>query len=232
MNIVKRVDNSLLQKTYVQKSRIFLLPLTGVRKDAVFKPINTYISSPDLVSSVYPYGIVEGDYILIMNFPKSYKEQADRLSKTIARKIKYTKDVENSWDNYYSDYIFSNPLFLNSHETDDEYIYTFDLSDWKFDWDNFLIGRYSKLSQSAKDRILRYRWNDLKNSERNKMHCYLYPMKEECLRSFAEDLQISIEDLKEVRELCSKPDFRLETFNCGPLVKNEEQQPQQTEPTE
>jgi hypothetical protein len=179
MNVQKRTEYSLLQRQYVQKSRIFLLPLTGVKKDSMFKPINTYVCSPDLVAESYPYGIGTKDYVLIMNYPKEYRDQADKLSRVIAKKIKYTQEVDNSWERFELKYILSNPLHLHTHETEDEFIYTFDLSDWKFDWDNFLLGRYSLLSQSAKDRIIKYRWNDLKNSERNKMQCYLYPMKEE-----------------------------------------------------
>lgn len=221
MNAVKKSDNSLLQKTYVQKSKLFLLPLTGIKRDAIMRPTNSYVSSPDLICDVYPYGISRSDYILVVNFSKSYKIDSDKLSKSTERKLKYTQEVSNSWDNFELDYILSNPAFIKMHETEDEYIYTFDMSDWKYEWNSFLAGRYSQFSKTAKDRILRYRWNDLKNSERNKMHCYLYPNKEECLRIFADDLKVSIEDLREVKELCSKPDFKLEMFRCELIKKTE-----------
>lgn len=229
MNFTKSADTSLLQRTYIQKSRIFLFPLTGIKKDRVFNPINTYVSSPDLIGDRYPYGIGETDRILIVNYEKKRKEYLDELAATAVKKPKFTEEQAKMWESFEYDFILNNTLFIAMHETDDEIIYTFDMTDWKFDWDNFLRGRYSLLSQSAKDRIINYRWTSLRPEEKKKLMCYLYPNKEECLQTFAKQLNESVEDLRTVKELCSKPDLKLETFKCMPvpgrdkrLVKNKD----------
>ena len=221
MSNAKNTDTSLLERTYIQKSRIFLFPLTGIKKDRVFAPINTYVSSPNLVNDFYPEGIRDTDRILIANYPKKYRDQYEKLS-TIVRKPKFSQDIGSLWEEYELNNILSNPTFLAVHETADELIYTFDLSDWKFDWDNFLKGRYSLFSQSAKDKVINYRWYILSPKEKKKMMCYLYPNKEECLQTFAIQLNESVEDLRAVKELCSKPDLKQEMYKCEPIIKTEQ----------
>jgi hypothetical protein len=58
-----------------------------------------------------------------------------------------------------------------------------------------------------------YRWEDLNQESKNKLYCYLYPNKEECIEPFAKDLDMDVEELKKIGELCSRPDFDRETFN-------------------
>lgn len=86
-------------------------------------------------------------------------------------------------------------------------------------------GKYSKLSIKAKQLIMDYKWEDLNQESKNKLYCYLFPSKEECLEPFARDLGVNIEDLKEIGELCSPPDYAKETFNHPPLkqkIENEQ----------
>ncbi len=196
----------------MQKSKLFLLPLTGLLKNKYFKITNTYISSPDLISLEYPDGINFDDRIIIVVYSKEYKIKQDNIYNQVSSKFKNISIEETGWEKYETDIINSNKRLLAVHETIDEFIYTFDLSDWNKDWSNFLKGRYSLLSRKAKDTIKEYRWPSLKDIERRKLYCYLYPNEENCFKDFAEDLKVPIEDLKEVKELCSKPNLKLETY--------------------
>lgn len=207
-------EPSLLQKDYIQKSRLFLLPLTGLPRNKYFKQTNTYISSPDLFSLVYPDGIMFEDKILIVVYSKSYKIKQDNIYNQVTSGFKNISIEETGWDKY-ENTIISNRRFLSVHETDDEYIYTFDLADWSKDWDAFLKGRYSLLSKKAKELVKDYRYTSLKPMDQRKLYCYLYPNEENCFRDFAEDLKVKVEDLKAVKELCSKPNFKLETYICS-----------------
>lgn len=217
-------ESSLLQKSYIQKSRLFLLPLTGLRKNKYFRETNTYISSPDLLALEYPDGIGFDDNILIVVYSKNYKIKQDNIYNQVTSGFKNISIEETGWDKYETEIIASNKRFLAVHETADEFIYTFDLDDWSKDWNNFVKGRYSLLSRKAKDLIKEYRWTSLQEIERRKLYCYLYPNEENCFKDFAEDLEVSVEDLKEVKELCSKPNLKLETY-----ILSEQKQLNETE---
>lgn len=210
--------SSPLQKTYVQKSKLFLLPLTNIKRDKIFKPTNTYISSKDLVSSEYPTGISTNDQILIVTYSKLYKtrdqELYDKINAANFKGLIGEGIVKSAWDKYEQESLLSNPLFLSSHETTDEFIYTYDLSDWDNDWRVFVKGRFSLMSDDAKDRIASYRWTNLNKIARFQLECYLYPYKEKCLDAFARELEMPIAEMAEVKELCSKPDLNLETYKC------------------
>lgn len=205
---------SLLQKAYIQKSRIFLLPLTGIRKDKIYRPVNTYIASPTLVSTDYPNGLTIQDETLILTYSKEYEmNEINSINK-----LKINNPI-NNWERFETDVLMSNRNFTGFYESQDEYIYTFDLSDWSSDWTNFINGSYSKFSPDAKKRIIDFRWKSLREDEQKKLYCYLYPFQEECIRSFARELSTerrdfekNIELLKEAKELCSKPNLDLETY--------------------
>lgn len=207
-------EPSLLQKDYIQKSRIFLLPLTGLKRDKTFRETNTYTSSSDLQSAEYPNGISFDDKILIVCYTKKYKEKQDNLYNQVNANFKDIFVEETGWDKH-ENILISNRNFLGFHETKDEYIYTFDLCNWYEDWNMFMRGKYSKMTDKAKDLIKEYRWSFLKPIEQRKLYCYLYLNKDEsCLKDFAEELGVPIDSLKKVKELCDKPNLRLETFEC------------------
>lgn len=205
---------SLLQKAYIQKSRIFLLPLTGLKKDKIYRPTNTYISSPTLISNDHPKGLSIQDETLILTYSKNY----ERNEINSINKLKINNPI-NNWDKFETEVLMSNRNFTGFFESRDEYIYTFDLSDWSSDWTNFINGSYSKFSADAKRKIIDFRWKTLVEVEQRKLYCYLYPSQEECIRSFARELSIDMKDfekqvqvLKEAGELCSKPNLDLEMY--------------------
>lgn len=204
--------SSLLQETYIQKSKLFLLPLTGLKKNKYFKETNTYVSSPDLISADYPSGINFEDEILIVTYSKDYKIKQDNIYNQVNANFKNITIEETGWDKYETTLI-TNKKFIGFHESLDEYLYTFDLHDHAKDWTAFMKGRYTQMSSKAKEIIKKYRWEYLEAPEARKLYCYLYANEDEtCFKDFAEDLGILVDDLMQVKELCSKPNLRLETY--------------------
>lgn len=198
-----------MQQTYIQKSRLFLFPLVGIRNDRVFRPTNTYVSSKSLKTYEYPDGIRPRDHILILCYPREYSQGI----------------VADAWSSFESEQIVANQKFLGIHETEDEFIYTMNMASWSSDWRHFLHGKYSLFSDKAKKMILNFRRaadgsSLLKPTEHRKLYCYLYPYEEKCVESFAEELGMPTLDLKEVRELCSKPDMAQEGFRCENLKES------------
>jgi hypothetical protein len=208
----------LVQRTYIQKSRIFLLPLTGIPFSKHFLPTNTYIASPGLISDAYPEGIKKEDQILIILYSKVYKKRDDELYKklndTLIKKISSEDEIPSGWDSFETNKLLSNPNFLAFHETKDEFLYTFDLSGYGEDWNNFLDGRYSLFHEVTKEKVKNWRWLDLDVYNQTKLLCYLWPTNRDCLEAFAQDLRMEIDQLRDVKELCDKPNLLLETYKC------------------
>ena len=89
-----------------------------------------------------------------------------------------------------------------------EVIFTFDLSDLNDDWFYFINGKYSKLSSKTKEKILNF--FDRYSGNYAYMHSYLVP--ERYFNNYAELLDVETDILKEVGELCNKPDLDKETL--------------------
>jgi hypothetical protein len=85
-------------------------------------------------------------------------------------------------------------------------IYVFDFSDLKSDWHYIIIGAYSKINDELKRKILSY----FKDNTANVIYItgYLYP--EKYFADYAKILDVDISLLKEVGELCSKPNMEKE----------------------
>jgi len=89
---------------------------------------------------------------------------------------------------------------------DDEMLAVFDFSDLTDDWNNLLKGKYSKLTINVKRKISTYFQNNTANQVY--INSYLYP--KDYFEIYSELLQVDISLLKEVGELCSKPDLEKE----------------------
>lgn len=92
---------------------------------------------------------------------------------------------------------------------DNEIIYIFDFSDYKTDWLHFINGTYSKMEKETKRKILNF--FDKYSGNYVYMESYLFPGKYFSL--YAKLLNVDINLLKEVGELCNKPDLDKETLN-------------------
>ena len=85
-------------------------------------------------------------------------------------------------------------------------VFTFDFSDLKDDWFHFINGRYSKMSLDRRRKILSY---FAKNSGNYAyIESYLFP--DNHFKKYAELLDVNVDMLKSVGELCSKPDMEKE----------------------
>ena len=100
--------------------------------------------------------------------------------------------------------LFGNKLFDTFFELENgQGAYVFDCSEFKDDYDRIVEGRYSQLSNSHKVCIKNFFSNN--KNHLTYIQSYLHP--ERFFGMYAELLSVSIEDLKRVGELCSKPDL-------------------------
>lgn len=109
---------------YFQKSRSFLYPALGIKKNDKFKPTGTYISIKGLIGPE--------DIKFICTFDKLETEA-----------FKY----------FETKMLLENPLFSEKIVVDNCNIYVFDYEIYLNDWFNFILGKYSKLSTVLKRAI-------------------------------------------------------------------------------
>lgn len=172
---------------YVQKSRLFIYPTLGFERGGSVTPIETYISW------------------------KGYYEVTD--CKLICL---YHLRNDTEFRNFEKSKLLGHPKFYDFKQVETEEgekgVYVFDFTDVKEDWDNFVIGHYSKLSKSHKKKIQDFFGNAGSNVAY--IESYLYPENYHSLYSeiLAEksDRSKMEESLKYVNELCDKPVWNLE----------------------
>jgi hypothetical protein len=87
-------------------------------------------------------------------------------------------------------------------------VYVFDFSDLTDDWFHFINGKYSKINMNLKHTILSF--FDKYSGNYAYMYSYLYPEKH--FDTYANLLEVDVDLLKKVGELCSKPDLEKEMF--------------------
>jgi hypothetical protein len=87
-------------------------------------------------------------------------------------------------------------------------IFTFDFSDLSDDWLYFLEGKYSKMDVKIKRKILDF--FDSNSGNYYYVNSYLFPIPHHKL--YAELLDVPVELIKSVVELCDKPNFEKETL--------------------
>ena len=87
-------------------------------------------------------------------------------------------------------------------------LFVFDFSDIEDDWKHFINGKYSKIKPKTKGKIKDF--FDVHSANYAYMNSYLYPDK--YFGEYAECLDVNVELLEVVGELCAKPDLSKETF--------------------
>ena len=163
---------------YFQKSKSFLYPALGIKKNAAFTPINTYLSidgfiGPEDIKLVCVYDI----------------------------------DDSNDFKEFEKHMLVENPLFCDKVVTKDSIIYLFDFPIHQEDWFNFILGKYSKLSPTIKRAIKQYYGPN--SAEYTYIDSFLYP--KEYFEDYAILLDMDVESLKEIGELCDSCDLEKET---------------------
>jgi hypothetical protein len=185
-----------LYSDYFQKSKTFLLPAIGIRRSIHTSHMMTFITWP-------------GKYAI-----------------TDCRLTVCKADGVDEWDyrKWEKIFIFNNPYFESVEWADQKTIvYTFNLEQFKNDWDLFLEGRYSKMSPVIKERIKCYYGET--SGEWDYVKSFLYP--ERYFDKYAElmydekDRAEGAKVLRSVGELCPKYDPVNETltFTEADLVK-------------
>lgn len=105
----------------------------------------------------------------------------------------------------------SNKLFHSYYETvDDEGVYVFDMSDYTSDWECFVMGKYSKMTTDTKNKILKFFMANKSNY--HQINSYLNP--EIYYEQYANLLNVNEKVLRDVGELCSKPDLEKENLKA------------------
>lgn len=107
--------------------------------------------------------------------------------------------------------LLSNPLFLEKVELKDECLYIFSLEIYETDYFNFVLGKYSKFSSVLKKAIRDYFGE--KSQEYSYIETYLHPDK--FYERYSELLDIDLETLKNIGELCNPPDVDKETLKLS-----------------
>lgn len=87
----------------------------------------------------------------------------------------------------------------------------FDFSDLKDDWNYIVNGKYSLIEDHLKQKILRY----FNNNSANHIYIQSYLFPDFFMDQYAEILNVPIELLRSVGELCSKPDLEKEKLLIG-----------------
>lgn len=173
-----------LYKDYVQKSRLFLYPALGMRRGQSVTPIQTYISW-------------DNNYV------------------TTDRKLCCLYHIRSDEEfKAFESFIVKHEMFHDFKLTkDDKAVYVFDFSKQRDDWDMFLIGKYSKLSNDLKKKIR----NFFGINNQGYIDSFLFPeryfnMYADMLTSSKSEHTSMLSILKEVGELCSTPDLEKENL--------------------
>lgn len=165
---------------YFQKSKVFLYPLLDIKKGATYVPRQTYIAWEDM------YSIEDTMFLCVYQTPMN-----ERFQRFIDR------------------FILSHELFDKYIQLEDKkHLFIFNLKSRKFDFDNFIEGKYSKISLDSKIKILDFFGSNDKVEDY--IHSFLSPKDHH--EEYAEHLGVDIESIKEVYELCTPPDIEKETL--------------------
>ena len=87
-------------------------------------------------------------------------------------------------------------------------VFTFDFSDLCDDWNHFINGKYSRMDIIIKRRILDF--FDSNSGNYFYVNSYLFPLTNHVV--YAELLDVPVDLIKEVYELCDKPNFDKENL--------------------
>lgn len=182
---------------YVQKSKLFLLPLIELKKDKYIKPKGTYVASETIKPS---------DCKLIVPFEK---------------------EDSSEFNYYETNYILTSRGLIPEDytETDKLRVYVFDLSPYMEDYKVFLKGSYTLFTKKTKGFINMYWGAEHYNKfyPHPKIDAYLNPTYS-TYEQLARELNVPVKDLLEVGQLLNPPDFDKETFKyISQMELNEEE---------
>jgi hypothetical protein len=169
-----------LYRKYFQKSFTFLYPLLEFKKKTKHRPFQTYVTWEGV-----------------------HDESARKLI------CVYKRENTDSWRTFEKEELINHRMLDYCLPIDAEnIIYVFDFNIFKNDYDNFINGKYSKMSTRAKQLLTNY--YGIHTPEWVFVESYVFP--EAYFDKYAEILEIDVRELKKVGELCDKLDPEKE--NC------------------
>lgn len=167
---------------YFQKSRSFLFPLLGIKRGSSFTPQGTYLSIDGLIG------------------PEEIKLICS-----------YKHDESEEFKHFEEQMLIGNPLFFKKIEMQHSDLYVFSLEIHQADYFNFILGKYSKLSNVLKRAVRSFYGEGSANW--NYMETYLFP--EKYFNVYATLLKMDVDDLIRVGELCDACDMEKETLKIS-----------------
>jgi len=120
----------------------------------------------------------------------------------------YDDEMTSSFRHFESLNLLQHPMLFDYYNLESKSIYVFDLSQHKHDFSSFIEGYYSKFSLETKKKILNFFGNTGNISKY--IESFLNP--EEYHEQYSESLNVDINIIKDVYEVCSKPDMEKETL--------------------
>lgn len=178
---------------YWSKSEAFLLPLTGLAKSQKF-PMKSYLFWNE-------YTIENYQIIVVFEYPdyKDFLGYCKRILFPILDK---------------------NGYIIESYDFIGKTVFVLDISEWALDIEMFMKGKYSKLSNEVKDRIIDFHsYFDKQQTVKIEISAPLYPNDKytilgglTAIEYVAEEYGLNIKDLQEIGELGSIYDKNFETL--------------------
>ncbi len=175
---------------YFQKSATFLYPILGIKKNKYPKPRQTYLSWQEMIS-------VTDKRLLCL----------------------FDRDTSDKWKRFEANVLMTHPMLMDCVIIDDDqilYIFDFSLPNLYEDYNHFLKGNYSKLSNNSKKLITDY--YGVQTPEWIYIESYIHPHK--YFKTYAEMLGVDISVIKKTGELCDKYNDSKE--NCTVIVKEKQ----------
>jgi len=169
-----------LYRSYFQKSKIFLYPLLDIKRGASVVPEQTYVS--------WGTKLTTEDAKLIALYPKRTDREYLNFEKNVLLKHSRTSD------------------FIEVD--DDNLVVTFDFSDIRDTFDNFVAGKYSMIDLKLKRKIRDF----FEPNSPNHVYVDSYLFPDKYFKLYADLLAAEESLLRSVGELCSKPDLERENL--------------------
>jgi hypothetical protein len=165
---------------YFQKSKVFLYPLLKLKKGIDFVPAQTYIAWDGL------YTLTDMKFLCL-----------------------YNAKMDEKYKRFELKYLKKHPLLEAYFPlADDQHLYVFDYSSYKYDYQTFLEGKYSKFSVKIKE-IIKEFFGSIGNISEYVLS-FLNP--EQYHEIYADALGVDVKLISKVYELCSIPDLKKETL--------------------
>jgi len=120
----------------------------------------------------------------------------------------FREDLSEGFKSFEEQMLISNPLYFSTVHIQEYNLYLFDFSGYQNDWFNFIMGKYSKLSNPLRKAVKLFYGES--SVEYKYMESFMQP--EKYYDTYAKLLNVSVDMLKQVGELCDPCDLEKETL--------------------